>query len=103
MCTQYTPVGYTVSMRQDIKKKTTRRLKIIEGQIRGIQKMVEDEKYCVDIITQSSAVKEALSGIEHLILENHLSTHVLDQMKHGKEKKAIEEILRVYKLAQKKK
>lgn len=65
--------------------------------------MVEEEKYCIDIITQSSAIKEALSGIENLMLENHLSTHVLQQIKDGKEKKAIQEVLKVYKLAQKKK
>ncbi len=90
-------------MRKDIKSKTLRRLKLVEGQIRGIQKMVEDEKYCVDIITQSSAVKEALSAIENLILQNHLETHVLHQMKHGKEKLATAEILKIYKLTQKKK
>jgi len=90
-------------MRKDIKSKALRRLKLVEGQIRGIQKMIEDEKYCVDIITQSSAVKEALAGVEQLILENHLSTHILDHIKHGKEKMAIEEILKVYRLAQKKK
>jgi len=66
-----------------IKKKSIRRLKIIEGQIRGLQKMVHDEKYCVDIITQSLAIKQALSGVEDLLLENHLSTHVSDQMKKG--------------------
>ena len=65
--------------------------------------MVEEEKYCVDIITQTGAVKEALSGVEQLILENHLSTHVLEHIKRGKEKMAIEEIIKVYKLAQKKK
>ena len=90
-------------MRKDIKSKTLRRLKLVEGQIRGIQKMVEAEKYCVDIITQSSAVKEALTGVENLILENHLSTHVLDQIKGGKERKAIDEILKMYRLAQRKK
>ena len=90
-------------MRKDIKSKAIRRLKIIEGQIRGLQSMVGEEEYCVDIITQSSAIKEAISGVEHLILENHLSTHVLEQMKSGKEKKAVDEILKVYKLAQKKK
>ncbi len=90
-------------MRKDIKSGALRRLRLVEGQIRGIQKMVEDEKDCVDIITQSSAVKEALSGIEHLILENHLSTHVLDNIKRGKEKVAIDEILKVYRLAQKRK
>ena len=90
-------------MKQDIKKKAVRRLKIAQGQLKGLIHMIEDEKYCVDIITQSSAIKEALSGVEHLILENHLSTHVIEQMKGGKEKKAVEEILKVYKLAQRKK
>jgi CsoR family transcriptional regulator, copper-sensing transcriptional repressor len=90
-------------MRADIKQKASRRLKIIQGQLKGLSKMVDEEKYCVDIITQSSAIKEALSGVEDLVLENHLSTHVLQQIKGGKEKKAIAEILKVYKLAQKKK
>lgn len=90
-------------MNKLIKSKASRRLKIIEGQIRGLQTMIEDEKYCVDIITQSSAIKEALSGVEHLILENHLSTHVVHQIHSGKQKQAVEEILKVYKLAQKKK
>jgi DNA-binding FrmR family transcriptional regulator len=88
-------------MRQDIKTKAIRRLKIIEGQIRGLQKMVDEEKYCIDIITQASAIKEALTGIEDLILENHLSTHVVHQMMHGGEKKAVDEILKVYKLKRK--
>ena len=89
-------------MRQDIKSKAIRRLKIVEGQIRGLQKMVEDEKYCIDIITQASAIKEALSGIEDIILENHLTTHVIHQIKHGEDKKAVQEILKVYKLKRKK-
>ncbi|MEX0877718.1 MAG: metal-sensitive transcriptional regulator [Candidatus Spechtbacterales bacterium] len=89
-------------MKQEIKKQTINRLKRIEGQVRGLQKMVEDEKYCVDIITQSSAVKEALSGVEALLLENHLSTHVAEQMKSGQSKKATEEVLKVYKLSRKK-
>jgi len=73
------------------------------GQIRGLESMIKQEKYCVDIITQSSAVRNALSGIEHIILENHLSTHVVSQMKGGKEKKAVDEIIKIYKLAQRKK
>ena len=54
-------------------------------------------------ITQSSAIKEALSGVEDLILQNHLQTHILHKMKTGKEKQATEEILKIYKLAQNKK
>lgn len=89
-------------MKKSIKTKLTRRLKIIEGQVRGLQKMVEEEKYCVNIITQAQAIKEALSSVEDLMLENHLATHVIEQMKTGKKSKAIQEILSVYKLAKKK-
>lgn len=90
-------------MKAEIKNKVSRRLRIVQGQLKGLAKMVEEEKYCVDIITQSNAIKEALSGVENLMLENHLATHVLHQMKTGKEKKAMGEMLKVYKLAQKKK
>lgn len=66
--------------------------------MRGLQKMVEDDAYCIDIITQASAVKEALSGVEDVLLENHLSTHVVHQMNAGDEGRAIEEVLKIYKL-----
>lgn len=64
--------------------------------------MVERDAYCVDVINQSLAVKEALSGVEDLLLEKHLATHVAEQMKSGREKKAIREILNLYKLSKKK-
>ena len=80
----------------------TRRLKIIEGQVRGLQRMVEEGAYCVDLITQSSAVKEALSSFEDAVLENHLNTHVVEQMKSGEHKRATNEILKVYRLSKKK-
>lgn len=88
-------------MNTSIKSKAQRRLKVIEGQVRGLQKMVEEDTYCIDIITQASAVKEALSGVEDLLLENHLSSHVIDQVKSGKEDQARDEILKVYKLKRK--
>lgn len=78
-----------------------RRLKIIEGQVRGLQRMVEEEKYCVDIINQTEAVREALSSVEYLILKNHLSTHIIEQIKTGKRSQAISEILEIYKLSKK--
>jgi len=90
-------------MQTGTKKKVLRRLSLIKGQLNGLNKMVDAERYCVDIITQSSAIKEALSGVEDLMLENHLATHVVDQMRSGRSKKAVEEILKVYKLAQRKK
>jgi DNA-binding FrmR family transcriptional regulator len=88
-------------MKDDIKNKVLKRLGIIEGQIRGLQEMVKKEKYCIDIITQTSAVKKALSSAEDLILENHLSTHAVHQIKMGEISKATSEILKVYKLKRK--
>jgi len=95
-------LSYNGCMKEAIKKQALRRLKIVEGQIRGLQKMVEQEKYCIDVINQSLAVKEALSSFENLMLENHLSTHVIEQIKHKQESKAIREILSIYKLSKKK-
>ena len=83
------------------KKKLIRRLKIIEGQMRGLQEMVEKDTYCIDVITQTSAVKQGLSQVEDLLLENHLNSCVLVQMKSGQTKKAVHEVLKVYKLKRK--
>lgn len=89
-------------MKGSIKNKALRRLKILEGQVRGIQRMVEKEEYCIDILRQSSAAREALSRVEDLLLENHLSTHLGEQMAHGNKSKAIKEILSVFKVSKKK-
>lgn len=81
--------------------KLIRRLKIVEGQIRGLQEMIAKDVYCIDVITQTSAVKQALSTIEDVLLENHLSHCALNQIKSGNEKKAIGEIIKVYQLKRK--
>ncbi len=78
-----------------------RRLKILEGQIRGLQEMIEKDTYCIDVITQTSAVKQGLSNVEDLLLENHLSGCILRQVKSGQTDKAKAEILKVYKLKRK--
>lgn len=82
-------------------EKLVRRLKIIEGQVRGLQEMIAKDAYCIDVITQTSAVKKALSSVEDALMENHLSTCVIHQIQKGKEKTAIEEILKVYQLKRK--
>lgn len=86
---------------QTTKEKLIRRLKIIEGQVRGLQDMLEKDAYCIDVITQTSAVKQALSGVEDGLMEAHLGTCVVHQMKQGKDKQAIDEILKVYQLKRK--
>ncbi len=83
------------------KTKITKRLKIIEGQVRGLREMIEEEKYCIDIITQSSAIKQGLSNVEDILMENHLSHCVVEQIKGGSTDKAVGEILKVYKLKRK--
>jgi len=89
-------------MDRKIQQQAYRRLKIIEGQIRGLQKMIDDEIYCIDIINQSLAVKQALSSVEDLILENHLKTHIVEQVKSGLVDKAAKEVVSVLKLSRKK-
>jgi DNA-binding FrmR family transcriptional regulator len=83
------------------KERVIRRLKLVEGQVRGLQKMVNEDTYCIDIITQTSAVKQALSNVEDLLLENHLEHCVVHQMQSGQIKKAGKEIIKVYKLKRK--
>ncbi len=83
------------------KQKISKRLKIIEGQVRGIRDMVENDTYCIDVITQSSAIKQGLSNIEDMLMENHLSHCVVKQIKSGKPDTAVGEVLKVYKLKRK--
>jgi DNA-binding FrmR family transcriptional regulator len=83
------------------KTKMTKRLKIIEGQVRGLREMIEGGKYCIDVITQSSAIKQGLSSVEDMLLEHHLSNCVVQQVKNGSTAKAVDEMLKVYKLKRK--
>jgi DNA-binding FrmR family transcriptional regulator len=56
----------------EIKASNLRRLRRIEGQVRGLQKMIEDDRYCADIITQVASVQEALRGVARELMRNHL-------------------------------
>ena len=99
--TQY-PLGvYTSGMREDIKKRASHRTKIIEGQIKGLQKMIDNEQYCMDILTQSLAIQKSLASLNKLIVENHITTHITDMLSSSDEKeqtKALEELLNLYEL-----
>ena len=63
---------HAVAVDPEIKRAVQTRLRRIEGQIRGLQKMVEDERYCADVLTQVSSVQEALRGVSRSLLHNHL-------------------------------
>ncbi len=83
------------------KTQLVRRLKLIEGQVRGLQRLITEGTYCIDVITQTSAVKQALSNVEDALLEEHLGHCAVNQIKKGQTAKAVKEILKVYKLKRK--
>lgn len=60
-------------MREDIKTSVKKRLGRIEGQVRGLSKMVEEDRYCIDVVTQISAVRAALRRVEEEVLKDHVS------------------------------
>lgn len=63
-------------MRENTSKSAKRRLALIEGQVKGITRMVDESRYCIDIVRQIQAVKAALVGLEGLMLDDHLETCV---------------------------
>ena len=73
-----------------------RRLNYVSGHVDGIKKMTEADRYCVDILKQSYAVRKALEKIEQLILEGHLQTCVVDGIKDGRSSQVIDELLQLY-------
>ena len=68
------------------------RLNRIEGQVRGIKAMVQDERYCPDILTQVSAVQSALNGFCKVLLSNHIKTCVVEDIRNGNEETAVAEL-----------
>ena len=69
------------------------RLKRIEGQVRGVQEMVEQDRYCVDILTQVSAIHSALNSFNKVLLSNHIKTCVVEDIREGQED-AVDELCR---------
>lgn len=85
-------------MIEDIKKRALHRTSILEGQLRGVARMVENEEYCMDIITQSRAIQKSLDSLNRLLLDNHLRTHVTDMFDAGGEQReqAVGELLKAF-------
>lgn len=77
-----------VGVDPEIKTSNLTRLRRIEGQVRGLQKMVEEERYCADILTQISSVQEALRGVGRELLRNHLRHCVTDSLRKADSRSA---------------
>lgn len=90
-----------MNMIADIKKRASHRSKIIEGQFKGLQKAIDKEVYCIDILTQSLAIQKSLGSLNKLILENHLQTCAQEKLSSKDVKvkqEAIQELLDLYEL-----
>jgi len=70
-------------MRKEIKASSLKRLQRIEGQVRGLARMVEDDRYCIDIVTQIAAVRAALRRAEEEILRDHVASCVDEAIRSG--------------------
>ena len=84
-----------------LKQRALHRSKILEGQLRGIQKMIENDEYCMDILAQTLAVQKSLSSLNKLLLENHMRTHIAHDFAAADETRqqhAIDELLKLYEL-----
>ncbi len=84
------------SKSNDVKKRSIHRIRIIQGHLKKIEKMLEDDEYCLDIVHQSRAVQSALKKLDLLIIENHLNTCVIDQIKSGEEDRTTDELLKLF-------
>ncbi len=85
-------------MNEAQKKAVRERLNRIEGQVRGIRKMVEEDRYCMDILAQTRSVVAALRATEDRIMENHLQTCVVNAIRSddaGEQKQKLDEVMSV--------
>lgn len=80
----------------DVKEKAQKRINIIKGQLDGLQKMIEADEYCMDLLNQSLAIQNSLRSLDSVLFERHLKTHVSDQFKSGDEK-AVTELVTLFK------
>ena len=86
-------------MLPDTKVDTLKRLSYIEGHLSGIRRMLEEDKYCVDILKQTYAVRRAIEKLESILLEGHLHTCVVEGIKDGREDEVVGELTELYILA----
>jgi len=103
MLDKYTLSGYASSMQADTKNAVRKRLNRIEGQVRGLGRMVEEDRYCIDIVTQISAVRAALRRAEEEILRDHVAhcvAHAIASGDRDDQRQKIAEIIDVLGRAQ---
>jgi DNA-binding FrmR family transcriptional regulator len=88
-------------MLQDTKQDCLKRLKYIEGHLQGIRRMVDEDKYCVDVLKQTFALRRAIEKLEQIMLNGHLHSCVIEGVRDGREDQVLGELLELYSLNQK--
>ena len=80
-------------MKSDHKKAALNRLKTVRGHIDAVITMVEDERYCPEIMKQISALEGSLEGVNRVLLQNHIETCVLEHVKDGRSEQVVDELM----------
>lgn len=75
------------------------RLKTVRGHIDAVVRMIEDERYCPDIMKQVSALQGSLEGVNRVLLQNHIETCVLDHLKEGRSEQVVDELMETLRYA----
>ena len=83
----------------EAKADALKRLSYIEGHLSGIRRMLEEDKYCVDVLKQTYAVRRAIEKMESILLEGHLQSCVVEGIKEGREDEVVGELTELYLLA----
>ena len=83
-------------MKSDVKEDALKRLAYIEGHLAGVRKMVQEGRYCVDVLKQTYAIRRAIEKLEGVLLEGHLETCVVDGIKEGRQRQIVDELRELY-------
>ena len=86
-------------MQDNVRQDVLKRLNYIEGHLKGIRAMIEEDKYCPEILKQTFAVRRAIEKMEAMMLDGHLHHCVVEGMRDGREEQVISELLELYDLA----
>ncbi len=86
-------------MKNEVREDVLKRLNYIDGHLAGVRRMIEEGKYCPEVLKQTFAVRRAIEKMEAMILEGHLHTCVIEGIKNGREDEVVQEMLELYTLA----
>ncbi len=94
-------VGVERAMVENSKQECVKRLNYVEGHLQGIRRMIENDRYCVDVLKQTYALRRAIEKLEQIMLRGHLHSCVIEGVRDGREDQVLDELLELYSLSQK--